>query len=198
MHRVPFPSLSCELGCSSDSFLHAASSPGPAPYLCFWTLRGILLRHHFSLVLLSIFSLGFIDTFPFSEPISTCFYPSWIFPQNMFASTVSHVRHGNSQVYYYQSSGVLDWVMALGRIRKFITVPFKTLVCFWRFLSLVLLMQVWHVIWTRHQVHHCSLCLTTLSWTKTALVLASNFPGRKKIASNNEHLYNLKQTDHLV
>ena len=128
MHRVPFPSLSCELGCSSDSFLHAASSPGPAPYLCFWTLRGILLRHHFSLVLLSIFSLGFIDTFPFSEPISTCFYPSWIFPQNMFASTVSHVRHGNSQVYYYQSSGVLDWVMALGRIRKFITVPFGTLI----------------------------------------------------------------------
>ena len=46
----------------------------------------------------------------------------------MFASTVSHVRHGNSQVYYYQSSGVLDWVMALGRIRKFITVPFGTLI----------------------------------------------------------------------
>ena len=47
----------------------------------------------------------------------------------MFASTVSHVRDGNSQVYYYQSCvGVLDWVIALGRIRKFITVPFGTLI----------------------------------------------------------------------
>ena len=73
---------------------------------------------------------------------------------------------------------------------------FKTLVCFWRLLSLVLLMQVWHLIWTRHQVHRCSWCLTTLSGTKMALVLASNFPGRKKlpVILNTFIIWNSRQT----
>ena len=73
---------------------------------------------------------------------------------------------------------------------------FKTLFCFWRLLSLVLLMQVWHLIWTRHQVHRCSLCLTTLSGTKTALVQASNFPGGKKlpVIINTFIIWNSKQT----
>ena len=36
---------------------------------------------------------------------------------------------------------------------------FKTLVCFWRFLSLVLFIQVWHLIRARHQAHACSTVL---------------------------------------
>lgn len=62
---LPFPPPS-ELDHSPDSLLLATSSLRPAHHLCSGALRNIVHLHHLPFSCLSIFSLCFVNSFPFS------------------------------------------------------------------------------------------------------------------------------------